>query len=257
MSKNYELLQRADFGLGVAPAFATGTSTAAAESVTPAIAGTAEVLSTLVPEVREEALKLVQRLFLIPQQQPSPRAVVFAGLDANIGCNWLCAVIAKLLAKSVPGSVCLVEGNFRKPSLSDTLGLNPDRGLVDSLRQVGSIRDFARQLGSDNLWLLAAGAPAEDPTILLNSDRMKERLSELREEFDYVVMNGPPLNAFADGMVLGRLVDGVVLVLEANSTRREAALRVTESLKAMNIPVLGAVLNNRTFPIPTALYKRL
>jgi len=58
-------------------------------------------------------------------------------------------------------------------------------------------------------------------------------------------------------MVLGRMVDGVVLVLEANSTRREVALRVTESLKAMNIPVLGAVLNNRTFPIPAAVYKRL
>jgi Mrp family chromosome partitioning ATPase len=93
--------------------------------------------------------------------------------------------------------------------------------------------------------------------VLLNSDRMKERFSEIRREFDYVVVNAPPLGAFADAMVLGRLVDGVVLVLEANTTRREAALRITEGLRATNIPVLGAVLNNRTFPIPAAVYKRL
>jgi len=65
------------------------------------------------------------------------------------------------------------------------------------------------------------------------------------------------LNAFADGMLLARLLDGVVLVLEANSTRREAALQVTESLKTTKIVILGAVLNNRTFPIPEAVYKRL
>ena len=93
--------------------------------------------------------------------------------------------------------------------------------------------------------------------MLVNSDRLRERLGELREEFDYLVVNAPPLNAFADGMVLGRMVDGVVLILEADTTRREAAVRVTEALRNSRIPVLGAVLNNRTFPIPAAVYKRI
>jgi Mrp family chromosome partitioning ATPase len=86
---------------------------------------------------------------------------------------------------------------------------------------------------------------------------MRDRFQELRKEFDYIVMNAPPLNVYADGMVLGRLMDGVVVVLEANASRREAALRVTNSLRTTNIPILGAVLNNRTFPIPEAVYKRL
>jgi Mrp family chromosome partitioning ATPase len=86
---------------------------------------------------------------------------------------------------------------------------------------------------------------------------MKERIAELRSAFDYVLIDAPPLNSYADAMVFGRLADGVVLVLEANATRREAAVRVTESLKATRIPVLGAVLNKRTFPIPSALYKRI
>ena len=257
MSKNYELLQQeAEFAFGVAPAFRTIPSTAAAESVAPGRAEVAQVLPSLEPGAREEASKLVQRLFLMPQEKP-PTAVVFAGIDANLGCDWLCSVTARLLASSVPGSVCLVEGNLRSPSLTDSLDLAGASGLVDSLRMDGPVLEFTRQLEPNNLWLLAAGAPAEDSTVLLNSDRMKDRLRELRKEFDYLIVNAPPLGAFADGLVLGTMVDGVVLVLEANSTRREAAVRVTENLRMANIPVLGAVLNNRTFPIPAAVYKRL
>jgi len=257
MSKNYELLQQADFGLGVAPAFTTRTSTTeeSAGARQDAV-DVAQVLPGVEPEVREEALKLVQRLFLM-RNEKSPRAVVFAGVDACLGCNWLCAVTARLLARSTPGSVCLVEGNLRSPSLIDTFQFDGDEGLSDSLRLESPIREFTRQLGPDNLWLLPAGAPSQDSMVLLSSDRMRETIGELRREFDYLIVSAPPLSAFADGMVLGGMADGVVLVLEANSTRREAALRVTENLRTTNIPVLGAVLNNRTFPIPTALYKRL
>jgi len=92
---------------------------------------------------------------------------------------------------------------------------------------------------------------------LLNCDRMKERIAELRGEFDYLLIDAPPLNSYSDAMVFGRLADGVVLVLEANATRRETALRVADSLRVANIPLLGAVLNKRTFPIPAVLYKRL
>ena len=71
------------------------------------------------------------------------------------------------------------------------------------------------------------------------------------------MIDSPPLSTYSDGIVLGQLSDGVVMVLEANSTRREAALRVAEGLRARQIKVLGAVLNKRTFPIPEGLYHRL
>lgn len=252
MSKNYELLQQAEFGLGAAPTF---TTSVVAEELAPAAPQT-KALPSLEPTVREETLKLVQRVFLT-SGSAAPKVVLFAAIDSSKGCNWLCSVAANLLAKSVSGSVCLVEGDVRRPALSDMLGVECERSLVDSLQQDGPIRAFAKQVGPDNLWLLSAGAAVQDSIVLLNSDRMKNRLREIRSEFEYVVMNAPPLNAFADGMVLGRLVDGVVLVLEANATRRGTALRVTESLRTTSIPLLGAVLNNRTFPIPAAVYERI
>src|SRR5262249_46088288 len=253
MSKNFELLQQAGFAVATARKSATAERSVAAEHAVPT---SSEVLTSLDSAVREETLKLVQRLFLTTEEV-TPKAVLFAPIDIGSGCGWLCSVTAKLLAKSTIGSVCLVEGNLRSPSLPDSFRVDHDRGLVDSLEAGGSVKQFATLIGPDNLWLLPAGAPVQDSTILLNSDRLRDRLAELRDEFDYLVINAPPLNAFADGMMLGRLVDGVVLVLEADATRREAAVRVTEGLRNSRIPVLGAVLNNRTFPIPAAVYKRL
>ena len=253
MSKNYELLQQSGFGFGSSPASVAGERSVAPEYVASA---RPEVVTSLDARVREETFKLVQRLFLIPQEVP-PKAVLFAPIDDSVGCDTLCSVAATLLAKSVPGSVCLVEGNFRSPSLSRSFSMDDERGLLKSLEQSGPIRQFTRAIGPDNLWLLSAGAHVRDSTVQLNSDALRDRLAELREQFDYLVVSAPPLNVFADGLVLGRMVDGVVLILEADATRRETAVRATEALRNSRIPVLGAVLNNRTFPIPTALYKRV
>jgi receptor protein-tyrosine kinase len=91
----------------------------------------------------------------------------------------------------------------------------------------------------------------------MNSDRMKTRLAELRKEFDYVLIDVPPLNKYADATALARQTDGVVVVLEANVTRKEAATKAVESLRSSGISILGAVLNKRTFPIPEKLYNLL
>jgi Mrp family chromosome partitioning ATPase len=86
---------------------------------------------------------------------------------------------------------------------------------------------------------------------------MKVRVAELRKEFDYVLIDSPPLNTYSDGVAVGQLADGLVLVLEANSTRREAAVKIAENLRSAQIRILGAVLNKRTFPIPEFLYHLL
>ncbi len=253
MSKNHDLIQQAGIGFGN---FADRTENfpKAAEK-TPAPASS-RILVDASPEAREESLKLIQRLFLTPGQTV-PKAVMFAAIDSGSGCSLLCAITARLLAENVSGSVCLVHANFRTPPSPGLFAGENHYGLTDSLRQEGGIRSYAKQAGRDNLWLLSSGSLQDDSLNLLTSERIKERMAELRNEFSFVLIDAPPLNAYADGMAIGRLTDGVVLVLEANATRREAALRVTESLRTAKIPVLGAVLNKRTFPIPAALYKRI
>jgi protein-tyrosine kinase len=203
---------------------------------------------------QQECLKLVQRIFL---GQPARREVVLAAVDRGNGCSRICVEAAGILAANTSGSICLVDGNFRNPSLYKFFGVSGNRGLADSLLEEGGARSFAEQLTPSNLWLLSAGAIASESPSLLNSDRLKLRLQELRTEFDYVLIDAPALNLYSDAISLGRIADGVIVVLEANSTRRESALKGLASLRDAGVEILGAVLNQRTFPIPTFVYRRL
>jgi protein-tyrosine kinase len=204
----------------------------------------------------EEALRLVQRVFLLQAQEP-PHMVAFAGIDHGNGVSRVCVRVAETLAKNISGSVCLVEANLRSPALPAMFGTTNHHGLTDCLLQDGPIRSFTKPVRGDNLWLLSSGALAADSANLLNSERLKTRLAELRKEFDFVLIDAPPLTRYSDAIGLGQMTDGFILVLEANSTRREAALQVAEGLRAANIRILGAVLNKRTFPIPETLYNKL
>ena len=204
----------------------------------------------------DEALRLVQQIFLLQTQEP-PRVVVFAGIDHGSGCSQICASVAETLAKDARRPVCLVEANFRTPALPEMFGTTNHHGLTDALLQEGPISSFAKPVNADNLWLLSSGALAADSQNLLTSERLRERLKELRVEFEFVIIDAPPLTRYSDAIVLGQLSDGLVLVLEADSTRREAASAVAASLRSGKVPILGAVLNKRTFPIPERIYNKL
>jgi receptor protein-tyrosine kinase len=256
MSKNFELMQQAGKDQEFRP-------TRKLEPTTPANFGNGsgsghrETDGLDLDQIAgEEALRFVQRAFLLQAQEP-PHMVVFAGIDHGSGCSGICVRVTETLAKNIRGSVCLVEANLRSPALPEMFGTTNHHGLTDALLQDGPIRSFAKLVRGDNLWLLSSGALAADSANLLNSERLKTRFAELRKEFDFVLIDAPPLTPYSDAIALGQLTDGFVLVLEANSTRREAALKVAENLRAAQIRVLGAVLNKRTFPIPESLYNKL
>lgn len=206
--------------------------------------------------VRDEITKLVQTLFLFPEAK-RPRRVVLAGTESGSGCTWVCAHAAEVLASQIRASVCVVDCNLRSPRLHQQFGLGNHHGLSDALHSSDPVRQYACQLSRTNLWLLSCGSTPENWQTLLASDRMRQRLTELCGAFDYVLIDAPPLGSCNDALVLGGLSDGVVLVLKANSSRRETARQALQELQAANIPVFGAVLNQRTFPIPDRIYRRL
>jgi Mrp family chromosome partitioning ATPase len=205
---------------------------------------------------REELSKLVHRLFLVSGTE-GPRHVAFAGTESQTGCTWTCAHAAEILASHVRHTVCVVDCNLTSPSLHQQFGVENHFGLTDALAAGGPVRQYARQLSRPNLWLLSCGAGYSGSQQLLMSDRMRARISELRSEFDYVLMDVAPMNTCNHTMILGGLLDGVVLVIKANSSRRDASREAVQQLRSANVRVLGAVLNQRTFPIPASIYKRL
>lgn len=204
----------------------------------------------------EEALRLVQRVFLL-QTRKRPQVVAFVGIDHACGCTSISVAVAEALATNGSDAVCIVETNFRSPSLASVLGITDQKGLTGALLGDASILSFATRVGNENLWAIPAGMVAEDSANLLTSERFKARLLELRNEFDFVILDTPPLNQFGDAIAIGHLTDGVVLVLEADSTRKETAQTAVATLSSSNIEILAAVLNKRKYPIPEQIYKRL
>jgi protein-tyrosine kinase len=204
---------------------------------------------------REEEIKLVQRVFRA-EVRHSPHVALFSSVEGEAGCATICAHVSEILAAQSEEPVCLVDANFRSPSLHEYFGLDNSKGLAEALLEAGPIQEFAQQLGGCNLSVMPTGFGAEQLSHPLLSERLRSRITELRTQFRYVIVRASPLNLDTNSILLGRWTDGVVLVVEANITRRDTARRVKENLEAANVPVLGVVLNHRTFPIPEALYRR-
>lgn len=202
-----------------------------------------------------EEHNLLHRLFL--DVRPSPRVVVFTGLDSGSGCTYLCARAAELLAAKTNGTICMVDANLRSPSLHRCFGIENAAGLADALIEAGEIRSYARQLPQERLWLVTAGTEVPDAYMLLASERLNGYIAELRASFDYVLIDSPAASLYTDSVVLGSMSDGVALVVKANAGRRSTAGKIVGDFAAAHVRLLGAVLNQRTFPVPQAIYARL
>lgn len=247
MSRNFELLQRAsreDRRRYAAPQSPVGRT----YEMRPV--PDADVLS------REKLMKLVHTVFFRPGKE-SRRVVVFAGAVSGTGCFSICVGAAEALAVQLEEPVCIVDSNLRLPSLHLCLGVDNREGLSEALLNGGPIRQYLQKLPTPNLWFLPSGRTPAPVTGALSFSRLAARILELRQEFRYVLMDSPAVNIYSDAVPLGQAADGVILVVAANTTRREAACKAKECFENAGAHLLGVVMNNRTYPIPQVIYNRL
>ena len=204
--------------------------------------------------------RLVQRLFLTTDRIGDPiRSVMFAGVDPRERSALLPAAAAELLTARVNGRICLVDANFESPSLHDCYGVSNDIGLCDALSGAGPVRSYARRLSqgeTSSLWLLPAGRPKKNLETLLAPEAAETRVRDLIAAFDFVVVASAPATERSTAASLGAHVDGIVMVVAAHA-RRRAVRACADAFRSSGGRVLGAVLSNRTFPIPESVYRLL
>ncbi|MFB3880129.1 MAG: polysaccharide biosynthesis tyrosine autokinase [Armatimonadota bacterium] len=171
------------------------------------------------------------------------KSVLVATARPGQGGSTTAANLAVTLAE-VGHRVVLVDADMRRPRLHTFFGEDNEAGLTTLLAdgQYGAQRAL-RRTGIANLALLPAGPEVPNPAALLSSERMRRLLADLEAHCDYVVIDTPSAAAFADAVLLGPLVDGVVLVFRANQPVRAVERRTKELFEKVGAKVLGVVLN--------------
>ncbi|MDC0702640.1 CpsD/CapB family tyrosine-protein kinase [Priestia sp. AB] len=141
--------------------------------------------------------------------------------------------------------VLLIDADLRKPTAHYTFRLENHVGLTNVLTKQSTLGQAVQGTEVPELFLLTSGPIPPNPAELLASNNMTELLKEMKEEFDMVIFDTPPVLAVADAQILANQVDGSILVVSSGKTDKEAAVKAKELLLKANAKVLGAVLNNR------------
>jgi succinoglycan biosynthesis transport protein ExoP len=150
-------------------------------------------------------------------------------------------------------SVCLVEADLRRPGVSGFLGIDGSLGLSDVVVGDSRLDDVLVRWNHGMLSVLPAGSLPPDPAALLGSAAMASLVASLKQRYDVVIYDSPPLLSVTDGVVLGHQMDGVVLVVQCYSTRPEHLTSSIEQLHSSRVDLLGTVLTRER----TRRYRRV
>jgi len=157
------------------------------------------------------------------------------------GKSVVAANLATALAQAGLRTV-LLDADMRRSRIHHIFGLHPREGLAGALL-AGSTDGRLQPTEVEGLSILPVGEKPPNPVELLGSQRMRELREELLKSFDAIVVDSPPVLIGADAAVLGQMVDGVLLVVNAGETRRDMARQAVESLRQVGANVIGVVLN--------------
>ncbi|PGR26854.1 capsular biosynthesis protein [Priestia megaterium] len=142
-------------------------------------------------------------------------------------------------------NVLLIDGDLRKPTAHYTFRLENHTGLTNVLTKQSQLGQAVQSTEVPNLYVLTSGPIPPNPSELLASKQMGEVLAEMKERFDMVIFDTPPILAVADAQILANQVDASLLIVSSSKTEKEAALKAKDLLTQAKSKLLGAVLNNR------------
>jgi polysaccharide biosynthesis transport protein len=190
------------------------------------------------PFSSDHFLRIAPQIFLLPAQPV--RTALFCGAAGGVGCTSVCMKTAEALVRLTPESVCLVDANFRAPSLHRVYGVDRAPGFSDFLSGPGPARSFATPVNGRNLWLLATGHRVANTHNLLAAAAYRARLAQIASEFRFVLLDA---GTGRESAQFARAASGAILVIDSDTTRRDDAHRVKRLFQAVRLPLLGVVVN--------------
>jgi succinoglycan biosynthesis transport protein ExoP len=170
-----------------------------------------------------------------------PSSILFTSTKAQEGKSTTALGLAHAFAQA-GARVLLVDGDLRRPSLHELLGVENDQGFSDVLVDDLTLDQAVRRSEEFNIDLLSAGARPHSPAALLDPEKLKAVLGEALKSYDQVIIDGPPTMGIADASRLAAAVTATIFALKSQGVTREEARTGLRHLQSEQINVIGAVL---------------
>jgi capsular exopolysaccharide synthesis family protein len=176
------------------------------------------------------------------------RSLVFTSAVSGEGKTTVVSNLGAAMATS-SRRVLVVDADLRRPRLHEVLGAENDQGLADLLNDDPNVHiEFNPSLIAEtavpNLFILPAGKAGSDAPELLSSDRLQKVMGELTKYFDVVLVDTPPVLPYSDARSVGKIADGLVLIVRAEATDRRSALLARDIILQDRIPLIGTILTD-------------
>ena len=188
-----------------------------------------------------EAIRSVGTYLRMSDVDDPPRVIQVTSSIPSEGKSTFAVSLATMLAKSGQNTV-LVDLDFHHPSIGRELGIEAERCLVDYMVGDASLEDilFASDFG---LTVLPIRRQAVDPSVLINSQRMRQLMALLREQYDFVVVDSPPVLLVSDPKSTSELVDATLLLVRWQETSSDKSQNALKELDSVGARIAGAVLS--------------
>lgn len=191
-----------------------------------------------------EQFKVLRRQIIFSKREPKPRIILVTSALPGEGKTYVAANLAASIAQSIDHYVLLMDADMRQPTLHTLLGMPNREGLREYLTDHRPLPELLNHTRIDRLTFISAGSLPPNPSELMSSNVMKECLQELKERYQdrYIVIDTTPTQLTSEASALVNYVDGIVLVIMARKTPREAAQKCVEQMDRDK--VLGVVFND-------------
>jgi succinoglycan biosynthesis transport protein ExoP len=190
-----------------------------------------------------EAYRVIRTSVLLSSAGHAPKTMLITSAQPGEGKTTTVVNTAISLAQ-LGASVLLIDCDLRRPSTHKLFGVDNLRGLSTYLSRDIKIDGLIQKLQMPNLSLLPCGPLPPNPAELISSEKMRQLLADLSEQYDHILIDSPPLINVTDPVILSRLVDGVIMVIHGGKSSRDVVRRARQELEAVGAKIFGVVLNN-------------
>ena len=191
--------------------------------------------------LRAEAFRAFRTNLQFLKVEGNPRSFVFTSAGPSEGKSTTAANLAIAIAQA-GSTVCLVDGDLRKPSVADLMGVEGAVGVTDILIGRVTLAEALQGWGQPNLVVLPAGHRPPNPSELLGSQEMGDLISNLKAQFDYVIVDAPPVLVVTDAALIAKDVGGALMVTAVGEARKDALGDALGTMERIDARVLGIVM---------------